>query len=159
PASLPAALLSQTNYSAGLTAQGGSGVFTSWSVVGSLPAGLSLNSSSGLISGNVASNAVTQTFIVQVSDSKGATGTQQYTITVNATVVVSTTSLPDGVVKSAYTQTLTATGGLPPYSNWLISSGSPPPNVFLDPATGIISSISSSTGTVECPAGTFNFSV
>src|SRR5262249_36136710 len=116
PASLPVALQSQANYSATLTAIGGSGVFTSWTFVGSLPLGLSLNSSTGLISGNLASTAMTQTFNVQVVDSTGATGNQQYTITVNGAVIVTTTSLPNGTVRSAYAQTLMATGGVPPYS-------------------------------------------
>lgn len=157
PASLPMADQAQSTYSVGLTAMGGSGTYSSWRVVGALPSGLFLNSGTGLLSGTLAVNAISQTFTVQVSDSLGATGSSpQYTLTVNPALVVGTTSLPNGAVNSPYTQTLSALGGLPPYSNWQVASGSLPKNVLLDSTTGILSS---GTDLVECPGGAFNFSV
>ncbi len=68
-------------YSETLTATGGDGSYT-WSVtVGSLPTGLSLTTSSGLISGTPTGSG--STFTVEVASGDGQTDTQQLTITVN----------------------------------------------------------------------------
>src|SRR5215813_3996451 len=157
-AELPTAIQSHGNYTVQVSAGGGTGTYSFRTVAGSLPTGLDLNPNTGLISGTVGANAVTQTFVIEVSDSNHATGSKQFTIAVNQAVVVTTTSLPNGAVNSPYSQQLSATGGVPPYSNWQVvsGSGSPPANVFLDATTGIISS---GTDTVGCPAGTFKFSV
>ena len=47
--------------------------------------------------------------------------------------------LPPGDVGTPYSTALRAADGMPPYNNWTISSGSLPPGLALDPATGIIS--------------------
>ena len=74
-------------YSATLAANGGTPPYTSWSVVtpgtGALPVGMSLNSSTGVISGPP-SGAGTFSFTVQVNDSVGATATKNLSITVIA---------------------------------------------------------------------------
>jgi hypothetical protein len=71
-----------TAYSQTLAATGGNGVYT-WSIVaGSLPAGLSLNPSTGEISGTP-STAATSNFTVQVQSGEGQTDTQALSITVN----------------------------------------------------------------------------
>ena len=54
---------------------------------------------------------------------------------------ITTTSLPVATVGVSYSATLTATGGTPPYSNWTVSSGSLPPGLILNAATGAISGI------------------
>ncbi len=59
---------------------------------------------------------------------------------------VTTASLPQGSVQSAYSQTLTASGGTAPYT-WSLSSGSLPAGLTLNGATGAI------TGTPTTPAG------
>jgi uncharacterized protein (TIGR03437 family) len=67
---------------------------------------------------------------------------------------ISTTSLPGGTVGIAYSQPLAATGGVGPYHNWIVVSGSLPPGLTLDPATGVIGpSPTSATGSP------FHFSV
>lgn len=63
---------------------------------------------------------------------------------------IMTTSLPNAAVGEFYTTTLTATGGLPPYT-WSVSSGSLPPGLSLS-SSGVIS------GT-PTTAGTFNFTI
>jgi hypothetical protein len=68
-------------YSRTLTAMGGTGGFNTWTVLtgtgfGSLPAGLTLNPSTGVISGTptpFVAATVTSTFSVTVKDSAGAT--------------------------------------------------------------------------------------
>ncbi len=52
---------------------------------------------------------------------------------------ITTTSLPGGTVGTAYSQTLAATGGVPPYNNWTPVSGAVPPGLLLNSATGVIS--------------------
>lgn len=65
-------------------------------------------------------------------------------------VVITTTTLPDGQVGTAYSQSLVATGGATPYT-WTLASGALPDSLNLSSA-GVISG----TPTV---AGTFNFTV
>ena len=65
-------------------------------------------------------------------------------------VGITTTSLPGATLGQAYSTTVTASGGTTPYT-WGVTSGSLPPGLFLDPATGAI------TGT-PTRAGTFPFS-
>ena len=50
---------------------------------------------------------------------------------------ITTSSLADGTTGVSYDQTLTATGGTPPYT-WSISAGSLPADLTLDPVTGTI---------------------
>jgi hypothetical protein len=61
-------------------------------------------------------------------------------------LTITTTTLPAATVGVAYTATLTATGGTPPYS-WSIASGTLPAGLTLAPATGVISGTPTTTGT------------
>lgn len=65
--------------------------------------------------------------------------------------VIITTSLPDGTLGTAYSATLKAPGGVPPFT-WNIDEGGAalPPGVTLDPSSGVLSG-------VPMRAGTFNF--
>jgi hypothetical protein len=68
-------------------------------------------------------------------------------------LTVTTTSLPDGAAGSAYTATLSASGGIVPYSSWTKTSGNLPPGLALSTA-GVIS------GTIDPTAnGTYTFEV
>jgi prepilin-type N-terminal cleavage/methylation domain-containing protein len=139
-------------YSQTLAATGGISPYI-WSIsAGALPAGLAL-SSGGVISGTP-TTVGTSSFTVQVTDSASPThntGTQALSITVNSAVTITTTSLPNGEVNVAYSQTLAATGGVTPYT-WSISSGSLPNGLSLNSSTGAI------TGT-PTTAGTYSFTV
>ena len=66
-----------------------------------------------------------------------------------AAPAVTTTSLPAATLGAAYSATLAASGGTPPYT-WAVSSGSLPAGLSLNAATGAI------TGT-PVAAGTFSF--
>ncbi|MFZ1037549.1 MAG: putative Ig domain-containing protein [Smithella sp.] len=66
------------------------------------------------------------------------------------TVTINTTSLPNGRVGTAYSQTLSASGGT--ITSWAISSGSLPGGLSLNTSTGVISGMPT-TG------GIFNFTV
>ena len=109
-------------YSQTLAATGGVAPYA-WAVsTGTLPDGLSLNASTGEISGTPTTHG-TSNFTVEVTDSQStpATDTQALSIEViPATLVVTTATLPDGTVGAAYSQTLAATGGVVPYT-WSVA--------------------------------------
>ncbi len=142
-------------YSRTLQVSGGTGPFT-WSIPsGSLPNGITLTPSTGVISGTP-SAAGTFNFTPQVTDSLSQTDTTppslSITIGLPAPPNITTTSLPDGTMLSAYTQTIQATGGTGAIT-WSISNGSLP--------TGL-NPINSTTGQISGTpllAGTSNFTV
>ena len=135
-------------YTENLVATGGAPPYT-WSITqGALPAGLSLNATSGAIAGTP-TTAVTVNFTVQVRDSAAVTASKVFTLTIASSLAISTPSpLDSGEVGVAYSQTLAAVGGASPYT-WSIMAGALPPNVTLS-AAGVIA------GTPTM-AGTFNF--
>jgi len=126
-------------YSQTLAAAGGAAPYA-WSVVdGTLPDGLSLDASTGEISGMPAAYGLV-TFTVQVSDSWPAANTAAQVLSINVSpsnLAITTTSLPAAPGGAEYSQTLTATGGAEPYT-WSISEGSLPTGLSLDAATGAI---------------------
>lgn len=71
------------------------------------------------------------------------------TYTISA-LTISTTSLPNGKVGVSYSQTLTVTGGVAPYSNWIVSSGSLPAGLSLSTA-GVITGTPTSAGGPTSP--------
>lgn len=151
--SLPTGVVGST-YSATLAAAGGAGSY-SWAVTtGSLPAGLTLNTSTGAITGTPTASSAT--FTVTVTDGETPTpqtATKQLTITVNPKLAITTSSLSAGVIGAAYSATLQATGGITTYS-WAVTSGSLPSGLSLNASTGAI------TGTPTGPqVGTISFSV
>jgi Putative Ig domain len=142
-------------YNATLAASGGTSPFT-WSITsGTLPAGLSLNGSSGVISGTptAAVSSTPLTFQAQDSGSPKQTKTTNLTLTIApATLAITTSSLPSGQVGVAYSTTLTASGGTTPYS-WSITSGSLPAGLNLNASTGAITG--TPTAAVTSKAVTF----
>ncbi|HEY1497655.1 MAG TPA: putative Ig domain-containing protein [Candidatus Solibacter sp.] len=137
-----------TSYSVTLAATGGSPSYTYSIYSGSLPPGLTLTASTGVISGTPTA-AGTYTFTSKVTDSKGKTDT----VTCTITVVVSPVNLACGTcgankaqLGSAYNSTLQATGGVGPYT-YAIVTGSLPTGLSLNPSTGLISGTPTSDGT------------
>jgi hypothetical protein len=136
-------------YSQALGASGGSPPY-SWSLnSGALPSGLNL-STTGTIAGTPLSSG-TFGFSVQVTDSAGIKAAKPLAIQIQpASIQITPVSLPASSVGVSYTQTLTATGGSPPFS-WALGSGSLPPGLALDP-----------TGTIRgtpTAAGTYTFTI
>jgi hypothetical protein len=142
--SLPGAT-QNTSYSATLAASGGTTPY-SWSIsVGTLPAGLTLASSTGAISGTPTGTG-TSNFTARVTDANSVSATQSLSITVVAPPTVTTTTLPSGTQNTAYSTTLAATGGTTPYG-WSISAGTLPAGLALASSTGVISGTPTGTGT------------
>jgi len=142
-------------YSATLAAANGVTPYA-WSIsVGTLPAGLILNASTGAITGTPTAFG-TSNITAKVTDADGLTATANLSIKIlPPPVVITTTSLPNGVVNTAgYSATLASTGGAPPITwSWTAQAGSTlPAGLLLAPTTGVIS------GTPTA-AGTFNVTV
>ncbi|CAH0303949.1 MULTISPECIES: MBG domain-containing protein [unclassified Pedobacter] len=136
-------------YSQNVTASGGTGGYTFMLSAGSLPAGMSL-SPAGVLSGTP-SQAGIFNFTVQAADGNSVTGTRAYNIQIAApTVVLNPVTLPDPVLTVAYSQQLSSTGGIAPYT-YLVGAGALPAGLSLS-STGLIS------GTPTA-SGTFNFSI
>lgn len=136
-------------YSSGISASGGTAPY-SWAVTsGSLPTGLSINSSTGVVSGTPSADG---TFNFTLTATDAATNTQDFPTSITIAAAVSLTgSMPDGVVGIAYSSAPALAGGVGPYS-FAITSGAIP--------TGC--SFSATSGTVygTCTAaGTYTFDI
>ena len=131
-------------YNMQFTASGGTA--TSWSVSsGSLPAGLTLNSSNGLLSGTP---TATGDFSFKVSASDGTrTDTQTYTMSVVQPLKITAPSAAPAEVGRPFSAALTASGGKQGYK-WALANGSTlPAGLSLDAGTGAITGIPTAAGT------------
>jgi hypothetical protein len=117
---------------------------------GSLPTGLSLNTSTGVISGTPAavSSNTTYSFTVSVTDGNN-TVSRNFSILINSVVTWNTASgnigtiVPDITSVFSYTLSANALGNTVSYS---VSSGSLPGGLSLNSSTGVISGTASSVG-------------
>jgi hypothetical protein len=133
-------------YSQKLQAQGGEPGYT-WSIAsGSLPQGLSLNASNGVISGMPAGGQ-SAAFTAAVSDSSNPAqrATASFSITVPAPpLAISAITLPSVTIGGSYSQALNVSGGTAPYT-WMVTSGSLPGGIRLS-ATGAITGTAAVSG-------------
>ncbi|MBI5741060.1 MAG: putative Ig domain-containing protein [Nitrospirae bacterium] len=117
-------------YSQTLTASNGQPPYT-WSIVsGSLPPGVSLSSTTGVISGTPTTSN-TYSFTVHVLETNGTTATRDFSIGIYEPLDIITIFPPSGVIGTAYDYTLWAGGGLAPYT-WSVLSGDLPPGLSMD---------------------------
>lgn len=133
-------------YSQTLTASGGSGTYSSWTLTnGTLPPGLTL--SAGVISGTPTTVGFWD-FTVRVTDSVGITMDRGLSITVEESraLALSPVSIGQVTVGIPYNLQLTATGGSRIYSRWVVTSGTLPTGLNLNATTGLISGTPTATG-------------
>ncbi|OLF15183.1 hypothetical protein BU204_23260 [Actinophytocola xanthii] len=115
-----------------------------WSVsAGSLPPGLTLDASTGLLSGTPGT-AGTYSFTVRVLDASGQAATLAVTTTIAAAPGVTFTP-PAGEVAVAYTAQPALTGGTGPFT-WSVTSGSLPPGLSFSSSTGAITGTPATAG-------------
>ena len=140
-------------YSFTLQKLGGASPYT-WEIAsGALPAGLTLNANSGVISGTPTEFG-TFSFTVKLTDSQPVnvtSSTLRIIVDPAPLVITSTGDLAGGRVNIDYSQQLVAAGGRIPYT-WALAAGPLPPGLTLNTATGVISG-------KPTAAGTFSFTV
>ncbi len=150
--SLPQGTANQS-YSETLAATGGTGAYTWGLTSGSpaLPTGLTLNASTGLISGvPTGTSSLNHTFTVtDETPPTPQTATKTLQLIIGAAtpnLIISTSSpLPPGTVTQPYNFPLTSTGGTGT-KTWDITSGSLPAGLSLS-SSGVISGTPQATGT------------
>jgi hypothetical protein len=136
-------------FQASVSGSGGVTPYT-WTVTGALPAGLSLNASTGAIAGTP-TVAGASTFTIVLTDSAQQTAQKSLSIMIVPAGVqplaISTTTLAQPAVGTAYAVILQATGGTPPYT-WMlpVTSGQLPPGLALNASTGQIAGTPTSAG-------------
>ena len=135
-------------YSFPITVTGNGSDPLTYSLTGSLPPGVSLNSP-GTISGTPTATG-TYAFSVTVKDTvDNRTATYSCNIVVRQGLTLTTTACPapPGLIGVPYSFTVGVTGGQPSYS-WEFGSGtSLPSGMTLDSSTGVISGTPGGTGT------------
>jgi uncharacterized protein (TIGR03437 family) len=141
------------SYSEALSATGGQMPYT-WALSGGTsPIPLT---SGGILQGTPSTNIMpgSYLFTVTVSGAKGPgyRSSQNLSIQLVAPFQITFPLNFLGEVGAPYSATLQAMGGTPPYKNWKVASGSLPPGVTLDPASGQF-------GGTPSAAGNFSFSV
>ncbi len=145
-------------------AEGGSGSYR-WAITsGALPAGITLDSATGILSGtpttagsfNAAmkaydaaaelnSDILSFTLVVNAAVTSPVPTPTTPVVTPTGALTLTTTSLPSATVNADYSTSLSASGGTAPYS-WNFASGALPPGLSLS-ANGVISGRPTTAGT------------
>ncbi len=130
-------------YSQSFDAIGGTPLYLSTTLEGTLPPGLSFN---GSITGTPTATGQSQ-FTVTVRDSARGTVAKVFTLRVVADPALNivTETLPDGVLGEPYGAAVAVAGGTPPYT-WSLTSGSIPPGLTFNASTGNFGGTSTAAG-------------
>jgi uncharacterized repeat protein (TIGR01451 family) len=143
PASLPAGTTG-TAYSQTLSAAPAGGSYT-YGTSGSLPTGLNLNPSTGILSGTTTANG-SFTFTVTANGFGGCTGSRQYTVVIGGggcPTITLPTSLPGGSVGQLYSNSV---GASPAGSYTYSATGTLPTGVTLFAEIGLLFGYPTATG-------------
>ena len=125
-------------------ATGGQGPDTFAVSAGTLPAGLTLNPTSGVISGSPTTDGPVS-FAVTATDAAGRTAVEPYTGLVVDPLAISTPTLAAPTRGLPYRQPVAATGGRGA-DTFAVTAGSLPAGLALDPKTGVISGTPTTDG-------------
>lgn len=126
-------------YASSAKLQGGRAPFV-WSLAaGSMPPGLTLDGTSGALSGIPTTEGLYEGMALRVVDVDGRSAVgAPFVIDVRQPLSVSGAPATDAETGIGYTSTFVASGGTPPYA-WSLASGHLPGGVTLDPASGRLS--------------------
>jgi formylglycine-generating enzyme required for sulfatase activity len=131
---------------ANYTVTGGAPPFT-WSTVPTLPASMSINVTTGRISGNLTTGA--GSYSIQATDRNGKIATKAITITINALppfAWATSANLTEADMSVVYSTNISVTGGIAPYTFSLKSGSNLPAGLSLNSTTGLISGTPTSSG-------------
>jgi hypothetical protein len=150
PATLPGATIG-TPYSVTMSVTGGIPPFA-WSLTNN-PSWLSINPSTGVLSGTpTGTSASTASFFVWVTDSETPTAVTANTgrsIAISVPILqITTTTLPSGTVNTLYSATVSATGGIPPYT-WTLNTQPSWLSISTVNNNGVLSGTPTESGTVS----------
>ncbi len=139
-------------YSTPLQSAGGIAPFT-YAVTSTLPTGLTLNSSSGVLSGSPTIAGFTNLSLSITDSSYPTPQTTSKTLGLRiwSALTIATTALPDGTQKTAYSTTLSGSGGAQPLA-WSIVIGTLPQGITLSGSTGTIAGTPANCGTFPLTA-------
>jgi hypothetical protein len=138
---------------------GGYSPYTYYITAGTLPTGITLNTSNGLVSGTPITVQGPSSVTFAVKDLNNTTTSTTVSVsftvlTIPATASATTSqSLTSGTAMTSFNP-LTATGGFTPYT-YYISTGTLPTGITLDSSTGLVSG----TPTIAQVAGSVTFAV
>lgn len=132
-----------------ITVTGGTAPFTFSVATGTLPPGLTLNTSTGAITGTPTAAG---SFTIKVTDANGLTAATTCPFTITGGPVLTCSATSTGVVGTPFNSPAPAvTGGAAPYT-FSVATGTLPPGLTLNTSTGAI------TGTPTAP-GSFTIQV
>ncbi len=131
PTTLLPSAVGGSPYAATVTARGTPA--PTYSIVSGAPAWLSINSTTGALSGTPTGGAATHTLVLRATNDAG-TDDLTAVLTVASGAAVTTTSLPSATVGAAYDELLQAQGAAP--FTWVVSSGALPAGLALQAGTG-----------------------
>lgn len=130
-------------FNATLTGTGGTQPYT-WSVTGTLPDGLTLDPTTGVMSG-VPETAGSAPLTVTMTDANKLSQTLAVSFTVAGQLTIVTNRLASPVVGQAYSATLAVRGGFRPF-RWRAIAGRLPRGIGLNARTGTLSGTASLPG-------------
>ncbi|PZO08173.1 MAG: autotransporter outer membrane beta-barrel domain-containing protein [Lysobacteraceae bacterium] len=131
-------------YAAALSASGGIAPYTFAVTAGALPNGLSLTAAGGL--SGTPTQSGTFNFTVTATDANGQAGARAYAVAIAVPVLTLTpATLPSGIVGVGYSQSLSAAGGIAPYT-YAVTAGALPAGLTLA-GNGLLSGTPTAQGT------------
>ena len=129
-----------------VTSVGGNGTYT-YSLIGPWPTGITINSTTGVVSGTPTVAGGYSGLSVRVTDSNSATDEiPSFSLTVIPTLEITGTPVTTADMAVAYTGfTVVAEGGVAAYTYALV--GTWPAGITIDPNTGVVSGVPAVAGT------------